>query len=181
MPDDGPAEPLAFHWVPTGVSGLARRRDWDTVELVDLPELADREVEELRFSVLADGTVVGDSSPVEMELLARLAERLTAALPAPYEAVAVRHTQLEWSLAARSLRIEVIELPGLTAEEIVVAVGPEGATELLVDGVDSPHPDAALAAAAEELERIGRARHGTFVLRARRAVGERFALSVDPL
>jgi hypothetical protein len=181
MPEDDLAEPLALRWVEAGVSGLARRRDWDVVEVVEVAELVDRDLEEIRFGVLADGTLVVSSAEVDEQVLSGLADRLAPSVRPPYEAFAARHTRLEWSLAARELRTEEIELPGLRADEVVVALGPEGTLELLVDGEEPRDRSEELAAAADRLEQLGRSRHRTFVVRARRAVGERFALSVDPL
>src|SRR5690554_1006353 len=114
-------EPLALRWVEAGVSGLARRRDWDAVELVEVPELADRAIEELRFGTLGDGTLVFAAGEVEEAAVAKLAGALAASVRAPYEAVAVRRTRLEWSVAARELRVEEIELPGLDVDELLVA------------------------------------------------------------
>ena len=164
-----------------GVSGLARSREWDLVELVALPELADDPAEELRFWRLADGALLHGSPPgVGERALERAARALDEQLRAPYEAVAVRQTRLEWSVAARELRTEEIELTGIKPAELVVAVGLDGAVTVLADGAPA-ETDAALASAAARLEAIGRSRHTAFVARALRLVGDRFALSVDPL
>jgi hypothetical protein len=177
-----PLDPRALRWVEAGVSGLARSRDWDAVELVELPELADHELEELRFGVLADGTVVGgDAALVPRSVVERLAAVLTQAVGTPYEAVAARQTRLEWSLAARALRIAEIELPPVDAVELVVAVAPDGSRSVLVDGVEPADAPAGLDAAVQRLEHLGRRRFEHFVARARRTVGDRWGLSVDPL
>jgi hypothetical protein len=175
-------DPRAFRWVEAGVSGLARSRDWDAVELISVPELADRGVEELRFGVLADGAIVGgDAAGVPQHILDRFAERLAVTVEAPYEAVAARQTRLEWSVAARQLRIEEIDLPHVDAAEIVVAVAPDDQTSVLVDGSEPDHVASEVEAAAAKLEELGRSRHRSFVIRARRTVGDRWAVSVDPL
>ena len=181
MSDEPIGDPRAFRWVEAGVSGLARSRDWDTVALVDVPELADAALEELRFGVLADGTVVGRDAAAGDHVLARLADRLQETVRPPFEAVAARQTRDEWSLAARELRIEEVELAMTEVRELVVAVGPDGVRTLLVDGEELHVPSEGLELAVQRLEEIGRRRSRSFVVRARHTVGDRFAISVDPL
>lgn len=178
-----PLDPRALRWVEAGVSGLARSRDWDRVEVVSVPELADDSLEELRFGVLADGTVVGATPPgSDPELLDRLAGRLGEALEGPFEAVAARRTRLEWSLAGRLLRLEELALPRLTADEIIVAFGPgDDRPTVLVDGEELPDPAGALAEAVARLTELGGRRFESFVARARRLGPDRWAVSVDPL
>jgi hypothetical protein len=178
-----PLDPRALRWVEAGVSGLARSRDWDRVEVVEVPELADDPVEELRFGVLADGSVVAATpAGIEPELLERLAGRLRDALEGPLEVVVARRTRLEWSLAGRLLRLEEVILPPLAADEIVVALGPgDDRPTVLVDGEEQVEPPAALAEAAGRLAALGGARFESFVARARRLGPDRWAVSVDPL
>ena len=177
-----PIDPRALRWVEAGVSGLARSRDWDRVELVTIAELADEPLEEFQFGVLADGTVVGQGPPgVAAGILERLAACLSDALDGPYEAVAARRTRLEWSLAARALRIEELVLPPLAADEILVAVSPDGEPTVLVDGEEPDAPSNELDAATARLLALGRERFDSFVIRARRARNDRWAISVDPL
>jgi hypothetical protein len=178
-----PLDPRALRWVEAGVSGLARSRDWDRVEVVAVPELEHDALEELTFGTLADGSVVAVTpAGLDPGLVERLAGRIRAALEGPFEAVAVRRTSLEWSLAARLLRIEEVTLPPLEAEELVVAVGPGGEPSVLVDGEEA---DAArldgLQPAVDRLRAVGGARFRSFVVRARRLGPDRWAVSVDPL
>ncbi len=179
-----PLDPRALRWVEAGVSGLARSRDWDRVEVVDVPELADGSLEELRFGALADGSVVAATPPgLDPGLVERLAERLRERLGSPFEAVAVRRTRLEWSLAGRCLRLEEIALPPLAAGEIVVALGPgDERPALVVDGEEQVEPSEALAEATARLAALGGGRFDSFVVRARRlGLDDRWAASVDPL
>lgn len=178
-----PLDPRALRWVEAGVSGLARSRDWDHVELVSVPELANDSLEELRFSVLADGTAVGATPPgSDPELLDRLAGRLGEALTRPFEAVAARRTRLEWSLAGRLLRLEELALPPLAADELVVALGPgDERPTVLVDGEEPAEPSAELAEAVVRLAELGGRRFESYVARARRLEPDRWAVSVDPL
>lgn len=178
-----PLDPRALRWVEAGVSGLARSRDWDRVEVLTVPELADDSVEELRFGVLADGTVVAVSpSGIDPGLVERLAGRLQEALEGPFEAVAARRTRLEWSLAGRALRLEEVTLPPLAATELVVALGPgDEQPTVLVDGEEPAEPADALAEAVGRLGALGGERYDSFVVRARRLGPDRWAVSVDPL
>ena len=178
-----PLDPRALRWVEAGVSGLARSRDWDRVEVVAIPELADDSIEELRFGVLDDGTVVAATpAGIDPELVERLAGRLWEALEGPLEVVAARRTRLEWSLAGRLLRLEEVTLPPLAADEIVVALGPgDNRPTVLVDGEEQVEPSDALAEAVGRLTDLGGGRFESFVARARRLGPDRWAVSVDPL
>lgn len=169
-------------WVPAGVSGVPRARDWDAVVVVDVPELAGDPVAELAFRVREDGTVVEDGDAASAAALARFANALSGAVEPPYEARAARRDRVGWSAAARRLRSGTAELPlDLAASEIAVAIPPDGERLVLVDGEERERLDGALAAAADELERQGRERYRTFVVRAERRPGERWEVVVDPL
>jgi hypothetical protein len=179
-----PLDPRALRWVEAGVSGLARSRDWDWVEVVAVPELEHDPVEELTFGALADGAAVGVTPPgVDPDVVERLAGRVRAALDGPFEAVAVRRTSLEWSVAARTLRIEELRLPALAADELVVAVGPGGEPSVLVDGdeAEAAPEGTELGVAVARLRALGGGRFDSFVVRARRLEADRWAVSVDPL
>jgi hypothetical protein len=181
-PDHPPVDPLALRWVEAGVSGLARRRDWDAVEIVDVPELEGVPLEELRFARLADGTIVSDEAPpIGPAVLERLADRAAEVVRPPFEALAARRTRLQWCVAVREVRLAEIGLPPIQAAELVLAIGPSGEPELLVDGAPPAAMTPELESAQAILERAGRARYDAFVARARRVASERWALSVDPL
>jgi len=62
-PDDDIRDPRAFRWVETGVSGLARQREWDATAIVEVPELRATEEAEIEFRLLGDGSVIGDVAP----------------------------------------------------------------------------------------------------------------------
>lgn len=182
MADDPIHDPEALRWVEAGVSGLARRREWDAVEVVAVPELEALPLEEFRFGQLADGTVVpGDQAPVPAAVLSTLAAQATAWVSAPFEALVVRRTRREWSFAVRSLRLDEIELPPIDAAELVVAIGPDGEATLVIDGDEPTELSPELGVAVEVLLELGRARFEAFVVRGRRTVGTRWAVSVDPL
>ena len=117
-----------------------------------------------------------------MAALARLAAALSGAVEPPYEARAARRDRSGWSAAARRLHSGTAELPlDLVAFEITVAIPPAGERLVLVDGEECERIEGALAAAADELERRGRERYETFVVRAERRSDERWEVVVDPL
>ena len=174
-------DPRAFRWVEAGVSGLARSRDWDAVALVELRSLEDDPLEEIRFGRFADGTILVEGDDPGGEVVDSLAARLEGVVRPPYEALASRRTRREWSLGVRELRVEELELRGVDAAEILVALGPDGDPLLVVDGVEVESATGALAEADSVLNALGRSRHRTYAVRARRTVGSRWAVSVDPL
>ena len=183
MPEEDIVDPRVVpRWVEAGVSGVPRGREWDAVAVVDLPELADAALSEIRFRVLEDGSISGAEGAAVPDLaLRRLAAAVEEMLSPPYEALAARRGCHDWSIAARELRLEGIELPAaLAAGEIVLAVPPGGERTLLVEGEEPAVMTPELEAAAAELERRGLARFDAFVARAER-VGGRWELTIDPL
>lgn len=168
-------------WVEAGVSGVPRAAEWEYVTIVDIPELAGTTDPEMSFSVLPDGSVVGSGAECDAVVLERLAGSLGERLVAPFDAVAVRQGALRWALAGRRVNLEQIELPGGTgADEIMVAIGPDGSRTVVVDGQERDAFEGSLAEAVDALERFGRARHREFVARAANVAG-RWELTVDPL
>jgi hypothetical protein len=165
--------------VESGVSGLARIREWDATAMVELPELEDDARTELELTVRADGIERG--AGLAASAVTRLLEELERSVRRPYTLRAVRQGPLEWLAAARELRSEAILLrcPGVSLQ---VAVPPEGDRSVLVDGEPALEPpDGPLAEAVLELERRGRERFEFFVARADRVQGERWELVIDPL
>jgi hypothetical protein len=176
--EDEIRDPRTFRWVETGVSGLARPREWDATALADVPALVGAEEAELEFRVLADGSVLG---PVPHEAVAPLTRELP--LTPPYLVRAVRRGDAKWAVAALRLDSEPIELPAeISASSLEVAVPPDGERSVLLDGeIVSGPPGEPYAAAVEELTRRGRARFQAFVARADRVGKDRWELTVDPL
>jgi hypothetical protein len=178
VPGDEIGDPRLFRWVESGVSGLARQREWDATAIVELPSLAGWDLQELEFRLLGDGSVVGD---VPAEALRELTGEL--GLDPPYAVQAVRQGGDEWMVGALQLESEVVSLPaGIEALSLEVAVPPEGETMLLVDGdVVAEAPEGPTGEAVRELERLGRERFQAFVARADRVEDGRWDLTVDPL
>ena len=177
-PDDDIQDPRAFRWVETGVSGLARQREWDATSIAEVPSLRASDETELDFRVLGDGSVIGD---VDAGLLAELTGDL--AIEAPYAARAVRQNETEWMVGAVRMESNLVELPGgVEALALEAAVPPEGETMYVVDGeILAEPPEGPVADALAELERLGAGRFQAFVARADRLEDGRWELTVDPL
>jgi hypothetical protein len=177
-PEDEIRDPRAFRWVESGVSGLARVREWDATAIAEVPSLRASDASEVDVRILGDGSVVGDVGP---EALSELTREL--GLDPPYAVRAVRQSELEWIVGALRIESSVIELGGgLDALSLEVAVPPDGETLYLVDGdIYTDAPAEPLAAAFAELERRGAERFQAFVARADRVEDSRWELTVDPL
>lgn len=168
-------------WMEVGISGVPRQREWDFVTLVDVPELDGAPVSELAFRLLGSGNLAGtEPDGVSSAALARLSALVEEVLEPPCEVRALRRGVLDWSLAARHITVELVDLPPLEGvEEVAVAVAPDGGRTLLVDGeeIDS---DGRLEQVALALEAHGRERFPTFVARAVQSTAG-WELTVDPL
>jgi hypothetical protein len=177
-PDDEIRDPRAFRWVETGVSGLARAREWDATAIAEVGALRASDEGEIDFRVLGDGSVIGD---VSAEALAELTQELE--LDPPYAVRAVRQSEVEWMVGAIRFESELVELPaGIDALALELAVPPEGETMYLVDGdVLAEEPAGAVADGFAELGRLGADRFQAFVARADRLEDGRWEMTVDPL
>ena len=177
-PSDDISDPRAFRWVETGVSGLARQREWDATSIVEVRELVATDEAEIDFRLLGDGSLVGDVSP---GVLADLTKDLR--IDPPYAARAVRQNETEWMVGAVRMESNLVELPGeVEALALEAAVPPEGETMYVVDGeILAEPPEGPVAAALAELERLGADRFQAFVARADRLEDGRWELTVDPL
>jgi len=155
-------------WGETGIHGVQRPREWDAVATVEAPGLAG---DSLEFVCLPDGTLLLDEE-VDSDAAGPLADALEQAVRPPYRAEAVRRDGVTWAAAARA--IEVVELSErLEGDEVVVASSADGTT-LTVDGV-------AGFGSVPELQRLGEARHASYVVRAERLDGNLWEFHVSPL
>lgn len=176
MSDERIEDP-GLRWVESGVSGLARPRQWDATSLVDVPELRGYDAPQLEFRVRGDRSVVGD---VPREAVPALTAELR--LEPPYMVRAVRRSETAWAVGALAVESEPIDLPlGLESATLEVAVPPGGERMLFADGEIVEEPADAETRAFDELERAGRARFQAFVARADRVEDGRWELTVDPL
>jgi hypothetical protein len=171
-------DPRVFRWVESGVSGLARARDWDATALVQAPSLRGYDAGELEFRVFGDGTVIGDVPP---EAVSELTGEL--GLAPPLVVRAVRQGDSEWTVGALQLDSELVALPlGIAALSLEVALPPDGETTLLVDGeLATDVSEGPEGEAFRTLESLGAARFQAFVARADRVEDGRWELTIDPL
>lgn len=166
-------------WLPVGIHGVPRSREWDAVALVSLPELAGSPLSEVVLRRPDGGALTADE-PLPPPVLERIAHEIDTMVAGGCEAVVLRRGVEEWALAVREAQIEAIDLDLPEAvQEVSVAVGPEGERTVLVDG-EEVDPTGPVLGAAERLESLGSERHRSFVVRATRA-GEAWSVSVDPL
>jgi hypothetical protein len=152
------------HWGEVGIHGLHRQREWDAVTLVEAPEIGG---DEGWFVVLADGGIVIEEGPADVDAFVG-----ALTLPPPLRGHAVRRDGTLWAVAAR--RIETVEL----------AHDPGGkSVELSWDGVERTVriDGEPTLAGVPELERLGGARHATYVVTAARLVGPIWEVAVAPL
>jgi hypothetical protein len=112
-------------WDEAGIHGLHRVREWDAVVTLEAPDV---EGDRAAFVALPNGDFVVEEGPDGVKPLAAALER---ELRPPYRAEAVRRGEGLWAVAGR--RIEVVELPGVSGEELEVTTHGDERT-LLVDG-----------------------------------------------
>jgi hypothetical protein len=176
--EDAFRDPGALRWVESGVSGLARPRQWDETALVEVAALRGYDLAQLEFRVLADGSVVGDVPPEALPVLTG-----ELGLAPPYSVRAVRRGETAWAVGALRVASDPIDLPtGIAASSLEVAVPPDGEAMLLVDGeIVTDEPTDGEAQAFREIERRGRERFQAFVARADRVGDGQWELTVDPL
>jgi hypothetical protein len=155
-------------WGETGIHGVARPREWDAVATVDAPDLNGDSVE---FVSLPDGSILHDDE-VDADAVAPLADALEQTVRPPYRAHAVRQEGSTWAAAARS--IEVVDLPDQPEGDELVVAATQGETQLTVDGEPA-------FGSVPELERLGGARHESYVVRAERLDGTLWEVRVSPL
>jgi len=160
--DVGPPAP----GVP-GYHGVQRPRRWDAVVMVEAPELVG---DELAFVVLPDGSVIIDDDLPE-PAIEPLAEELDNVVDAPYRVEAVRRNGQVWAAAAR--RIEVLAIPGVDGEELMLTMQ-DGTKTLAIDG----RPEFGT---VPELERLASERYDSYVAEAKRLDGDLFEMRITPL
>ena len=88
-------------WLPPGITGLSRQREWDAVTTVAAPGMPGDEV---IFVALADGRLIDE---VGTAVLEPLAQALGGSLAPPFRASAVRHDDV-WAVGGYA--IDVVQL-----------------------------------------------------------------------
>jgi len=187
MPGDDVPEPRTLPaWLEAGVSGVPRERSWDAVVTAEMPELRGSKLTRVSFQVIAPGQVeiVGTegASDVTREALSALVAHATGSLAPPLEARAIRTSNGQWSIAARTTkrRPAGIELPkGI--DLMSVACAPDGELTVHIDGELVIDLAGDAAATASEVIEEAESEHSAFVATLERFSSGRVGLSIDPL
>ena len=150
-----------------GIHGVPRARRWDAVATAHAPGLrGDR----IHLVSLADGTLIVEEEEPD-GALTPLADAVDRTLAPPYKAEAVRRGGDTWAIAAS--RIDLVEVPGLSGDEVELATTRDGRV-LKVDGQTT-------LGRAPALERVGEAQGTEYVVRARRVDGDLWEVEASPL
>jgi hypothetical protein len=149
----------------TGIHGVPRTREWDTVVAIDAEGV---EGDRARFVALPDDTLlVEEGGDVDA-----LAAALEEVLEPPYRAEATRRSETQWAVGLR--RIEVVALSDDPEGDEVVLTVAGGERTLVVDGGRA-------FGSIPELEALGEARGPSYVVQARRLDGAVWEVEVMPL
>jgi hypothetical protein len=152
-------------WMETGVHGVHRAREWDSVVTVEVEGVAG---DRARFVALPDHTLLVE----EGEDVDALADALDDVLPLPYRAEAVRRGETQWAVGLR--RIQVVELhDDPEGEELTLTVR-DGERVLLVDGAPT-------FGSIPALQQLGAAKGNSYVVQARRLEGALWEVRVTAL
>jgi hypothetical protein len=149
-----------------GVMGVGPGRTWDASVAARAPALTGDSV---TFVALEDGTLVVNED-VPDGGLAPVADAIEEMVEPPYRAAAARNEGDTWTAVAESVRI--VELPGVDADELELAVV-DGVRTLTLGDEQTDRALPALDALAEE--------HDSCAIHAERVDGNLFAVDVFPL
>jgi hypothetical protein len=154
-------------WLPPGITGLSRQREWDAVTTVAAPGMPGDEV---IFVALVDGRLIHE---VGAAVLEPLAEALGSSLAPPFRASAIRHDDV-WAVGGYA--IDAVQLaPNPDGDDLELTWDGE-TLSLAADGIPVD------VERAEALERVASERQaGPYAARATRLEGDLFELSILPL
>ena len=149
-----------------GVMGVGPGRTWDSSVAAHAPDLTG---ESVTFVALEDGTLVV-TEDVPDGSLTPVANTIEEMVAPPYRAAAARNEGDMWTAVAET--VQIVELPGVAADEIeLTVVG--GERTLTLGDEQSDRVLAALDGLANE--------HADVALHAERVDGDLFAVDVFPL
>jgi hypothetical protein len=160
LPEPGPPG-----WMETGIHGVPRAREWDSVVTVDLEGV---DGDRARFVALPDNTLIVE----EGGNVAPFAAALDGVAQPPYRAEGVRQGETRWAFGIR--RIEVVDIPDDLGGEELTLTARDGEQTLLVDGQP-------VFGSIPALEQVGAARAGSYVVEGRRLGGSLWEVRVSPL
>jgi len=156
-------------WLASGITGLARQREWDAVATVEAPGEPGAEVE---FVALPDGHLLVEDGPAGVDV-APFAAALEGAIEAPYRAVAHRRPEL-WAVGAVSIEAARLD-PDPGADELELTWDGD-VLGLTADGVPADPTR------ASALEGLAAAREsGAYAAQANRLEGNLFEILILPL
>jgi hypothetical protein len=154
-------------WQETGIHGIPRAREWDTMVTAEAPGI---EANAVRWVALPDGTLLVEDGPdSSLDDLARAVEEK---LDAPYRARAARQVGDVWAVQAS--RLEVMELPDAPDGDTIDVARNGDSTTLIVEGRQI---FGSLPALEERGEREGEA----FAVHAERLDGDFFEVRASAL
>ena len=155
-------------WLPPGITGLSRQREWDAVATVESPGMPGDEVS---FVSLPDGRlIVEEGYAADIDALATA---LARSLPSPFRAVAVRHEDV-WAVGGSSIDVVRLE-PDPDGDDLELTWDGE-TLALAADGIPVD------VERAEALERVASEREsGPYAARAQRLEDDLFEVLVLPL
>ena len=167
LTEDPLQEPAPPGWMETGVHGVPRQKQWDTVVAVEVEGI---EGDTVHFVALADDTLLVDEA-IDAE---PLADALDGTIEPPYRAEAVRRSETQWAVGIR--RIEVLDLEDSSPEgEDLTLTWRDGSHELLVDGAPA-------FGSIPALERLGESRGtASYVIQGHRLADTVWEVRVAPL
>jgi hypothetical protein len=153
-------------WGETGIHGVHRLREWDTVATVDAPDVPGDAV---GFVSLPDGSLLVEEGDAEAEL-DPLAQAVEAELDPPYRARATRQTERLWAVSARRIAVVELDSPGEAVE--LTSHGDE--RTLIVDGERA-------FGSIPALERLGEREGRSYAVLAERLDGDLWEVRVSAL
>ena len=159
-------EPPPPGWMETGIHGIHRERQWDSVVTVEAEGV---EGDAVHFLALPDDTLLVDED-VDADALAAA---LDGTVEPPYRAEAVRRGDSQWAVGIR--KIEVVDLGDNAPEgEELTLTWRGGSHELLVDGAPA-------FGSIPVLERLGQERGDSYVVQGRRLADSLWEVRATPL
>jgi len=127
--EEPPALDSRPRWGEVGIHGVHRQRVWDSVTLVEAPEL---QGDEAHFVAVEGGTLIAETDDLDV---GALADALEGTLQPPYRAEAVRRGDGLWAVAGRRIVVATV------AEEVngdhVTVTMRDGERTVEVDGARS--------------------------------------------
>jgi len=160
-PDPRPA------WQETGIHGIPRAREWDTMVTAEGPNI---DANAVRFVTLPDRTILVEDGPSSS--LESLAAAVEEKIEPPYRARAARQVGDVWAVQAK--RLEVMALPDAPTGDTIDVARNGVTTTVIVEGRE-------VAASLPALEERGAREGESYAVRAERLDGAFFEVRAAAL